>query len=59
MEIVEYFEKNTDKSRPSKEKLIESVFANRQKKGNFDNCDISEKEIEGIKETYKNINMDF
>ncbi|MCI6655765.1 MAG: HDIG domain-containing protein [Clostridium sp.] len=57
--MIEYFEKNTDKSRPSKEKLIESVFANRQKKGNFDNCDISEKEIEGIKETYKNINMDF
>ena len=57
--MIEYFEKNTDKSRPSKEKLIESVFANRQKKGNFDNCDISEKEVEDIKAVYKNINMDF
>lgn len=57
--MAEYFERNTDKSRPSKEKLIESVFANRQKKGKFDNVDISEKEIEDIKEIYKNINMDF
>lgn len=57
--MVEYFIRNKDKSRPSKEKLIDSVFDNRQKKGNFDNCDISEKELQDIKEIYKNINMDF
>lgn len=57
--VVEYFIRNKNKARPSKEKLIDSVFENRRKKGNFDNCDITDKELEDIKEIYKNINMDF
>ena len=57
--MAEYFIRNKDKNKPSKEKLIDSVFINRQKKGNFDNCDISDEELEDIKEIYKNINMDF
>ncbi len=57
--MAEYFIRNKDKTKPSKEKLIDSVFANRQKKGNFDYCDISGEELEEIKKIYKNINMDF
>lgn len=57
--MAEYFIRNKDKTKPSKEKLIDSVFANRQKKGNFDHCDISGEELEEIKKIYKNINMDF
>ncbi len=57
--MAEYFIRNKDKTKPSKEKLIDSVFVNRQKKGNFDYCDISGEELEEIKKIYKNINMDF
>lgn len=33
--MIEYFEKNTDKSRPSKEKLIESDFCKQAEKREF------------------------
>lgn len=57
--MAEYFIRNKDKRKPSKEKLIDSVFANRLKKGNFDYCNISDEEVNSIKEVYKNINIDF
>ena len=53
--MVDYFEKNTDKTMPAKEKIIEGIFLNRLKKGNLSECDISDDELKKLKKVYENI----
>ncbi len=53
--MVDYFEKNTDKTMPAKEKIIEGIFLNRLKKGNLSECDISDDELKKLKKIYENI----
>lgn len=51
--MLEYFEKNTDKPMPAKEKIIEGIFLNRLKKGNLSRCGFSDDELKKLKETYE------
>ena len=53
--MVDYFEKNTDKTMLAKEKIIEGIFLNRLKKGNLSECDISDDELKKLKKVYENI----
>lgn len=51
--MLEYFEKNTDKPMPAKEKIIEGIFLNRLKKGNLSGCGFGDDELKKLKETYE------
>ena len=57
--MTEYFMKNSTEENVTKEKMIQSIFENRIKKGSLDECGITREELNRIREIYESLDVDF
>lgn len=57
--MTEYFMKNDLQDKLSKEKIIQSIFTNRIKKGSLEECGMSREETDRIREIFESLYMDF